>query len=439
MSAPPKPWEGVGTNARSSSVAFDSPSRPPIGASGPRPSALRSSFNPSKMDSSTSNGTSVAKVPPLPPRPQTQRSTSSMMYGGSRYGYGGSMYGGYGGMYGGGMGGYGGMYGGGYGGYGGYGFGMNRYGNAMNQSGTSSFVSQAEESSRAAFQSIESIVQAFGSVAMMLESTHFAMHNTFHAVLSMADHFSRLRAHLVSVLGAFTLFKVIRYVFRKIKALFGVSQSLEEELWNSAETAVISSSEKGDSRKPRSWPILLFFGVVLGTPLIIWKLLQSLLNDESKTKDWKTGEGDHVIARAEYDFDGENDEELSFRAGDILRLAPKGKQPRIRGWLLGSLDGSSEGIVPANYVKILGLRRAKKELKDSQEEKTEESETSQADRSRTFDDKMDNEYDQIVEKTDGSSFLPSQDLLTEDSLNERTLVDDGLSDTDFQNFVEEQV
>ena len=89
--------------------------------------------------------------------------------------------------------------------------------------------------------------------------------------------------------------------------------------------------------------------------------------------------------------------------------------------------------------QILGLRRAKKELKDSQEEKTEESETSQADRSRTFDDKMDNEYDQIVEKTDGSSFLPSQDLLTEDSLNERTLVDDGLSDTDFQNFVEEQV
>ena len=64
------------------------------------------------------------------------------------------------------------------------------------------------------------------------------------------------------------------------------------------------------------------------------------------------GEGDHVIARAEYDFDGENDEELSFRAGDILRLAPKGKQPRIRGWLLGSLDGSSEGIVPANYVKV---------------------------------------------------------------------------------------
>jgi len=64
------------------------------------------------------------------------------------------------------------------------------------------------------------------------------------------------------------------------------------------------------------------------------------------------GEGDHVIARAEYDFDGEGDDELSFRAGNILRLAPKGKQPRIRGWLLGTVDGNTEGIVPANYVKV---------------------------------------------------------------------------------------
>ena len=65
------------------------------------------------------------------------------------------------------------------------------------------------------------------------------------------------------------------------------------------------------------------------------------------------GEGDHVIARAEYDFDGEGEDELSFRTGNILRLAPKGKQPRIRGWLLGTVDGAAEGIVPANYVKVV--------------------------------------------------------------------------------------
>ena len=65
-----------------------------------------------------------------------------------------------------------------------------------------------------------------------------------------------------------------------------------------------------------------------------------------------------MVARAEYDFDGEGEEELSFCAGNILRLAPKGKQPRIRGWLLGTIDGSSEGIVPANYVKVCGDERS---------------------------------------------------------------------------------
>lgn len=64
------------------------------------------------------------------------------------------------------------------------------------------------------------------------------------------------------------------------------------------------------------------------------------------------GEGDHVLARAEYDFEAENDEELAFHAGDMLRLAPKDKQPRVKGWLLASLNGTSEGLVPANYIKV---------------------------------------------------------------------------------------
>ena len=84
MSAPPKPWEGVGINARSTSLSFDSPSRLPLGAGGPRPNALRSCCNPNEMaDPSTSTG---SKAPPLPPRPQTQRNNGVSMYGGSRYG-----------------------------------------------------------------------------------------------------------------------------------------------------------------------------------------------------------------------------------------------------------------------------------------------------------------------------------------------------------------
>ena len=83
MSAPPKPWEGVGINARSASFSFDSPSRLPVGAGGPKPNALRSCLNPSEMDASNN---ASSKPPPLPPRPQAQRSTGGYMYGGSGYG-----------------------------------------------------------------------------------------------------------------------------------------------------------------------------------------------------------------------------------------------------------------------------------------------------------------------------------------------------------------
>lgn len=32
----------------------------------------------------------------------------------------------------------------------------------------------------------------------------------------------------------------------------------------------------------------------------------------------------------------------------------------MRGWLLASVDGQTTGLIPANYVKILGKRRGRK-------------------------------------------------------------------------------
>lgn len=44
---------------------------------------------------------------------------------------------------------------------------------------------------------------------------------------------------------------------------------------------------------------------------------------------WASGEDDHVVARAEYDFTAASEEEISVRAGDMLNLAPKGQDHRI--------------------------------------------------------------------------------------------------------------
>jgi peroxin-13 len=35
-------------------------------------------------------------------------------------------------------------------------------------------------------------------------------------------------------------------------------------------------------------------------------------------------------------------------------------QPRIRGWLLGSVDGTTKGFIPANHVELLGKRKGKR-------------------------------------------------------------------------------
>lgn len=44
---------------------------------------------------------------------------------------------------------------------------------------------------------------------------------------------------------------------------------------------------------------------------------------------WASGDDDHVVARAEYDFSAASEEEISVRAGDMLNLAPKGESSLI--------------------------------------------------------------------------------------------------------------
>ncbi|KAG9285990.1 hypothetical protein G9A89_022666 [Geosiphon pyriformis] len=54
-------------------------------------------------------------------------------------------------------------------------------------------------------------------------------------------------------------------------------------------------------------------------------------------------------ARALYDFQGENESELSFSEGDILLIRSR----RCAGWLVADL-GEETGLVPENYVTLLG-------------------------------------------------------------------------------------
>ncbi|XP_008935055.1 PREDICTED: peroxisome biogenesis factor 13, partial [Merops nubicus] len=226
----------------------------------------------------------------------------------------------------------------------------------------SRFVQQAEESSRGAFQSIESIVHAFASVSMMMDATFSAVYNSFRAVLDVANHFSRLKVHFTKVFSAFALVRTIRYLYQRLQRLLGLRKSSEnEDLWAESEGTVarIGLDDRA-ATSAKSWPIFLFFAVILGGPYLIWKLLSTYSNEETVSSNWASGEDDHVVGRAEYDFSALSEEEISFRAGDMLKLAPKEQQPKIRGWLLASYDGQTTGLVPANYIKILGKKKGRR-------------------------------------------------------------------------------
>lgn len=78
--------------------------------------------------------------------------------------------------------------------------------------------------------------------------------------------------------------------------------------------------------------------------------------------DWSKGSTEHFVAKVIYDFRAERPEELSIKTDQHLILAPKDRQPRVRGWMLAS-DGNTTGLVPANYVKVLGRKNSKNQKK----------------------------------------------------------------------------
>lgn len=161
----------------------------------------------------------VSSVPPPLPPPLNGQSSSYSYGGGSPYmGYNSynsysPMYGGYGG---GGLGGYGGYggFGSGFGSYGGYGS-YNRYGGMNPYDPETRFIQLAEESSRPAFQSIESLVGAIGNIAAMLDSTFFALTSSFRAILGVAANFGRLRGVFAQFWSTFAIFRGLNWIYRK--------------------------------------------------------------------------------------------------------------------------------------------------------------------------------------------------------------------------------
>lgn len=104
-----------------------------------------------------------------------------------------------------------------YGGYGGsYRTPYSRCMPGMPHDSYNSFIQLAEESTRPAFESIESVVDIVSSISMMIESTYHAVYSSYHAILGVVDQFARLRDHLAEVLSFLALLRGLKYLCLKI-------------------------------------------------------------------------------------------------------------------------------------------------------------------------------------------------------------------------------
>uniref|UniRef100_T1I3E4 Peroxisomal membrane protein PEX13 n=1 Tax=Rhodnius prolixus TaxID=13249 RepID=T1I3E4_RHOPR len=276
------------------------------------------------------------QVPPLPPRPHSKSNHMS---------YGGPMYGGYG-MYG-----YGMPYGGGFGLRGG--------------DYDSRFLQVAEEATNNTFQSIESFVRAFSSITLMLESTYQALHMSFRSVLSVADNMSKLRSVALNIFSSLSILKFLYWMYRRILYMLGLVNQvpLRESVWKAAESQVLGTTASNvgpEISQPSTWPLLGLFGLMLGAPYILYRVLAPQIN--SKTPEgWDPSTG--ISVQAICNFENPARGEIPFKKGDIL-IVPSDFRVH-HGWTIAKL-GTNVGYIPANRVSR-NLEQAKTSVQKVEE------------------------------------------------------------------------
>ncbi|KAF2400412.1 hypothetical protein EJ06DRAFT_429356 [Trichodelitschia bisporula] len=384
MASPPKPWERAGAGGTSTSVLSPAPdtSSSTTGASSvasssnppslpQRPNTLTSVVNQTASNYSSFNGNRLGATP-----------YGTTPYGSSPYGYGsgigsytspfnrfgaggayGSMYGGVGGV-----GGYGSMYGGGMPGmYGGMG-GMP--GDPNNPSLTQSF----SQSTQATFQLIESIVQAFGGFAQMLESTYMATHSSFFAMVSVAEQFGTLRQTLGSVLGIFTIMRWIRTAIAK---LTGRPLPASSKELTPANFAAFSGKLPDGSPAPRpsKKPLIMFTLAVFGLPYLMGKLIKALARNQEEAERQRREanpqmfEGEQLdptkleFCKVLYDFTPESNNgalqgaDLAVKKGDFVAVLSKADPlgNPSEWWRCRARDGRM-GYLPSPYLEPIQRR-----------------------------------------------------------------------------------
>lgn len=232
-----------------------------------------------------------------------------------------------------------------------------------------SLTQRMEASTAAGFHMIESVVGAFGGFSQMLESTFFATHSSFMAMVGVVEQFGNLRNYLGQVLSVFALIRWIRHLWYKIT---GKRPSV-----NPNELTPGNFQQYQENTKYSRRPILFFILAVFGVPYLMHKFIQviSRRHQEQRQLDGSippesAGNNNEInttpivqtnsspqnfeFCRALYDFKGESSVELSFTKGEIIAVLSKtdlwGNPSQ---WWRGRLRNGEQGMFPSNFIEII--------------------------------------------------------------------------------------
>ncbi|KAJ3030498.1 UNVERIFIED_CONTAM: Peroxisomal membrane protein PAS20 [Siphonaria sp. JEL0065] len=299
-------------------------------------------------------------------------------FGGGGYGmntFGGAGYGGYGA----------GGYAGGYGGVGGYGMmgGMGRPPYNPNNPNEIPLTAQIEQSTQHAFQSIDQVVQAFTGFSQMLESTFFATHSSFMAMVGVAEQLGYLKNYMGSILSAIAITDYIkRWVYHFLgKPLPVDPKSLTSEGFDkfnagtSGGGTITNQQQKGNRR-----PVWLFLMFMVGFPWLMSKVIQRLQKKQLEAAATAAAAGGGIgvpllgpdgtplqpsqikeleFCKALYEFAASSPAELSFKKGDVVAILSK-VDPVTREqsmWWRGRLRTGEVGFFPANYAEVIEKKK----------------------------------------------------------------------------------
>ncbi|CAF0783098.1 unnamed protein product [Rotaria sordida] len=223
----------------------------------------------------------------------------------------------------------------------------------------SNFAQLAIDESRSAFSSIESVIQTFRSISLMLESTFTSVYSSFRAVTDVLDHFTRIRHEITTIYPLVLIWKFLKYLYHRLLRLFYLRQTTQgntEETWsaiyNSLQRSTTNLNEQTTTSSSSSLLVALFFLVSLGTPMLMLKFLNSIIKKrQTVNNSWLEQENTQARVVALYDYVARNSDELSFARGTTIYLAPLGLQSTSSNWFLGTIDRIHTGLIPANYVQ----------------------------------------------------------------------------------------